>query len=298
REDGDAIGLRAGAGNRLDVIQFLFEHYPLDDNVVVQLAAANGSLDIIQWLQEAHDQDVAAFSTISLAAMNEHMHVLEFIFRHVQGRHLTRLICSAARVNNMRVMEWLHVKLQELSSTVVDPLQGLDRWGNSAFAPMNHAAKNGNLEMIQWLEAHDYGETSTSAMDWAAEEGHLDVLQYLHETRSEGCTTSAMDLAAANGKLEVVRWLHLHRSEGCTTDAVDLAVRNGHPKVVEFLLTTRSEGCTSAASQSAVEVRRDAEMIHLLFALRRETVDVELVRVHAGGNGAMARWLRRVVDSE
>lgn len=214
-------------------------------------------------------------------------------------RAFTWVIEAAAESNNLSIMQWLQVKVLEIRATLTDPREGHDRWMRlveGPSLPVDEAAKHGNLKMIQWLETNGYGECSTQVMNWAAEEGHVDVLKYLNETRSEGCTTAAMDLAAANGKLAVVQWLDLNMSVGCTTAAVDLAVRNGHHKVVEFLLTNRCEGCTRAAAGDAIEIRGDAEMIHLLFVLRRELVDVERVRTHADGKEAMRRWLRRVGD--
>lgn len=48
-----------------------------------------------------------------------------------------------------------------------------------------------------------YTLLSTAAMDQAAKNGHLDVVQFLHYNRQEGCTGGAMDMASRNGYLEV-----------------------------------------------------------------------------------------------
>ena len=52
-------------------------------------------------------------------------------------------------------------------------------------------------------------------MDLAARNGHLEVVQWLDTNRTEGCTTSAMNWAAMNGHLKIVQWLHTNRKEGC-----------------------------------------------------------------------------------
>ncbi|GMF25281.1 unnamed protein product [Phytophthora lilii] len=58
-------------------------------------------------------------------------------------------------------------------------------------------------------------------MDQAAKNGHLDVVQWLHDNRSEGCTVAAMDEAAGCGRMAIVQWLHTHTATGCTTNAMD-----------------------------------------------------------------------------
>ena len=66
------------------------------------------------------------------------------------------------------------------------------------------AASNGYLNLIKKKE---YISFTINAMNFAAKNGHLEVVEWLHLNRKEGCTVYAMDQAAENGHLEVVRWL-------------------------------------------------------------------------------------------
>lgn len=51
RDENDFVGDRVAMSNHLDVIQFLYEHYPhMDSFATVQMAAVIGSLEITQWL--------------------------------------------------------------------------------------------------------------------------------------------------------------------------------------------------------------------------------------------------------
>ena len=87
-------------------------------------------------------------------------------------------------------------------------------------------SNHGKLDSLKYLTEIG-AKCSTNAMDSAARDGHIEVVQWLHENRSEGCTTYAMDLAASNGHLEVVKWLHENRFEGCLTEAIDYAALFG-----------------------------------------------------------------------
>jgi hypothetical protein len=56
-------------------------------------------------------------------------------------------------------------------------------------------------------------------MDYAAREGHLEVVQWLQANRSEGCTTDAMDFAVDREHFELLLFLRAKRTEGCTPAA-------------------------------------------------------------------------------
>lgn len=45
-------------------------------------------------------------------------------------------------------------------------------------------------------------------MYWAAKNGHLEIVQWLHFNRNEGCTKYSMDWAANSGHVEIVKWLN------------------------------------------------------------------------------------------
>ena len=90
------------------------------------------------------------------------------------------------------------------------------------------------MEIVKYLTAIG-ASCSTSAMDWSARNGYLDIVQWLHFNRSEGCSHNAMDDAALRGHLDIVKWLHFNRSEGCSYIAMKDAVRNGHIAIVKYL---------------------------------------------------------------
>jgi hypothetical protein len=67
------------------------------------------------------------------------------------------------------------------------------------------AARNGQLEVLKWLQSQGILPSSRGA-DLASKNGHLEVLKWLH---SQGVlpTSEGADLAARNDRLEVLKWL-------------------------------------------------------------------------------------------
>ena len=145
-------------------------------------------------------------------------------------------IVYLARFNRLDLCEIVYLE--------TDAFNGIDE-------VVNYASCFGNLEIVKYLTAIG-ASCSTYAMDWAARNGHLDIVQWLHLNRSEGCTTEAMDWAANNGRLDVLKWLHFNRSEGCTTRAMDWAAEFGHLDIVQWLHLNRYEGCSEYAMIDAV----------------------------------------------
>ncbi|RHY29588.1 hypothetical protein DYB32_005043 [Aphanomyces invadans] len=108
------------------------------------------------------------------------------------------------------------------------------------------AAMGGHSPVVKFLtEPLPSMPATTLAMDHAASQGNLDLVEFLHAHRTEGCTPAAMDAAASHGHIDVVKFLHSNRHEGCTKDAVDHAAANGFADIVQFLVLHRPEGGTS-----------------------------------------------------
>ncbi|TYZ68496.1 hypothetical protein PybrP1_005282 [[Pythium] brassicae (nom. inval.)] len=153
------------------------------------------------------------------------------------------------------------------------------------------AAPLGHLHIVQWVYANIPGDTcSAKAMNGAARNGFLEVLQlWLHENRTEGCTVFAMDCAAANGHLDIVKWLHANRTEG--SSAIDGAAGNGHLDIIKWLHENRTEGCTTEAMDGAAKGGH-LEIVRWLHENRTEGCTTEAMDGAAkGGHLEIIRWL-------
>ena len=147
-----------------------------------------------------------------------------------------RYISEAAKANNI-----LECKRMYEAGLPENPPQP------SAMKATSYAARNGNLELLQYF--HSIGFTWDSyACEGAAENGHLDCLQYLH---SNGCPWdgSTTLYSAMGGHLECLMYAH---SNGCSlfvNDTLEACVRHGHLACLQYL---HKSGCNLNANLPSI----------------------------------------------
>ncbi|KAJ8556759.1 hypothetical protein ON010_g9206 [Phytophthora cinnamomi] len=210
------------------------------------IAVHRGELEAVQWMvaEFADDPDIDLFEPVTVCD-DEPSTVLD----------------AAVENGNLEIVRYLHkLEQDKRKSKRKRRKQGKARrkggtWRGRGVtctpAAMDIAAKDGNLEILQWLHRNRSEGCTTDAMDFAAGGGDPETIQWLHGNRKEGCTVEAMNYTAGKECLGVVKWLHEHRSEGCTTKAIDTAAKKGHLNVVKWLSKERNEGCTTNAMDAA-----------------------------------------------
>lgn len=130
---------------------------------------------------------------------------------------------TAVGLGNITALEWLR-KERSLSP---------EHWTTTL------AARNGHLEMLQWL-VPQYG-AHTQCAENAACNGHLHILQWLkaqHLTDLHGCA----DVAAEHGHVDVLQYLYQHKRY-CGFDIPSAMVRKGRVDVLLWLLRHPSTHC-------------------------------------------------------
>ncbi|KAH9115559.1 hypothetical protein LEN26_000516 [Aphanomyces euteiches] len=249
-------------------------------NVVACHAAYDGNIAVLRALLEATTHKCAEANLIDWAACNGQLHVIEFLQEATDGRARCTpwAMDSAAKHGHVEVLKWLHHHRSEGCTTAavreaarnghLHVLQWLARhciclWSDA----MDLAAANGRLAVVEWLH-ESKRPCSTKAFIGAASNGHLKVVQWLDQHRSAYCTTDAMDGAAKNGHLDVVVWLHHNRREGCTTAAMDGAALRGHIQVLRWLATHRTEGFSKASTKTA-KLNGQDNVVQVLRAHRK-----------------------------
>ncbi|KAE9013617.1 hypothetical protein PF005_g9499 [Phytophthora fragariae] len=194
---------------------------------------------------------------------------------------------------------------------------------------MDTAAKNGHLEVLQWLDANHLFRCTKPAMVLAAENGHLEVVKWLHQVHHECCSSGALrraansgdlvelvewiyanvhmnchhtdpymyldtTIAASRGCLDVLKWTHEHFPGSFRSDAMDAAASNGHMDVITWLFENRREGCTASAAFGAAR-NGHMDVLKWLYTHYPKTfvVDFSDVINRAAGNGHLevVRWL-------
>lgn len=274
----------AAAMGDLDMIEKLREwaSIPLDTYELVP-AALNGSLQLLQWLNERGlrgflDSFIGQMA-FDVAAERGHFETVQWLVTTFPRAGWT--LGPAALGGHLEMIKWLHQhanvnsehRLEEHTSVLQKhyfsvsveafkkcnkKCEGIEAatWrflGRSPTATdaMDWAARNNHVDVLEWLNANRSEGCSPAAVNMAAEAGNMEALLWLDEHYSQQWTAAAMDHAARGGKLEVVEWMHRHRREGCSMNAIDWAAKAGHLDVVKWLHKNVSVGCTTNAMDEA-----------------------------------------------
>ncbi|ETL92756.1 hypothetical protein F442_09239 [Phytophthora nicotianae P10297] len=192
--------------------------------VAMDVAAAHGHLDVVQWLH-ANRSEGCTTAAMDLAATNGHLDTVEWLHAHRSERCTVEAMDGAASGGHLDVVKWLHKYRTEGCTT----------------AAMDNAGSGGHFEVVKWLHDKHAGCTA-AALDGAAAYGKLEIVKWLHRNRSEGCTKLAMDGAAHGGHLRVLRWLLENRKEGFTERALDNAARYSQFETLLILHNIAQQG--------------------------------------------------------
>lgn len=240
-EDTRSLLLRGAADGNLTEVKISFEKAKMADAYFALLvAAANGHLHVVEWLQPRATPAMSKNCTF----------ILGFLLLSSGGsnllvpkwRALTPLMLAALR-GHLCVVQWL-IAVQG------DSIAQADSHGRTALL---FAAAGGHLALVQWLlavganiaQADCHGRT---ALLFAAAGGHLAVVQWLlnvggatiAEADSSGCT--ALLLAASRGHSPVVQWLlsngaHIGETDSRGTGVLLHSAARGNLELVQLLLT-------------------------------------------------------------
>jgi hypothetical protein len=101
-----------------------------------------------------------------------------------------------------------------------------------------HAAKSGNVDVLNWLK--DRGHAFTAVTCWGAAAGaHVHILKYLRDGAC-GWNTYACSAAAKAGHLTTLQWLH---EQGCPWEPDEICGDAAESSSIEMLLYLMQQGC-------------------------------------------------------
>ncbi|ETK73611.1 hypothetical protein L915_19482 [Phytophthora nicotianae] len=117
-------------------------------------------------------------------------------------------------------------------------------WADTDASTLIDAARGGRLECVKWLlenaPPYDEDNSTSSAVVAAAEKGHLAILQFFHD----------MDTATSNGpkrrrvEQSIEWWIEADK-------AMDKAAANGQLEVLKWIHSHRYDGCSESAMEDA-----------------------------------------------
>ncbi|KAF0683660.1 Aste57867_24305 [Aphanomyces stellatus] len=215
-------------------------------------AAANGHLDVVQWLH-ANRTEGYTYKAVVSAATFGHLHVLAYLHRQDDGRiaAVHRLLPTIVQNGHLAVAEYVvehklvHMQSCTLAIAMASGRLDVLQWWFATFdhssAPLADAmpfVANGNLEAVRWM--FDQGiltDVTSDSLCHAAQNGHLALLQWLHDA-GYGRDFDRVALtrgAAALGRVHIIRWLFSTTWGACPRCALGVAETYNHIVTVRVL---------------------------------------------------------------
>ncbi|POM57886.1 Hypothetical protein PHPALM_37543, partial [Phytophthora palmivora] len=248
-------------------LQWLVEQYAPQSSITkaAVVAAAEGRLDVLQWLFKNHNTRVHwGGAEWCEGVSGDHKDVVEWLRCHVKlhAEAAPQLMLDAARIGDLLLVQSLHKNYKlPLSNALVEAQRGC-QWGvvewiltsrevEDPKVDMDNIAAQGDIDFLQWIYSQGVVRFTTHSLEFAAFNGHLDILEWLHDGPAKiELSASVLNEAARGGKLEVVKWLHEHQCPS-TSAAMEAAAENGYLEVMQWLYANTDVVCTSRALDRA-----------------------------------------------
>lgn len=247
----------------LAALQWLMESYLPREQVsaAVYAAAANGHVEILDWLHKFHRERIY-WNCIEMCGALDYRHddVVEWLRTHSPPRSecLKLVMRSAAKTGNLVAVRWLYDECHAPAENALVHTQKEGHWEIARWILVNcdlavrrvnwdGAAASGALSFLKYAYSRALGEPRLSTLMAAALNGHLEIVKWLYNDVHVPLTAGAMRRAAENGNLGVVQWLHVMVCERGDAWMMDCAAKNGHLEVVKWLHAHRDEGCSRKA---------------------------------------------------
>jgi hypothetical protein len=204
-------------------------NHPVSPTMTAEISlycAKRGYVKLLQYICDPIDDPKMLMNICRYAATGAanygHVNILEWL-KSVHYISPSNLGVEAAIGNQIDTLKWAYLHGYPLTKSCA--------W---------YAAKNGNLEMLQWICIKLPIVLYTDASIAAASNGHLNILQWIYEKGLLDMTTDLCAQAAIGGHLNVIRWLREVVDYPWNSKVMQLAASHGHVHLLQWALTN---GC-------------------------------------------------------
>lgn len=252
----DGLDEIAARHNQFHIVKWLYANNIIKySSWVIEHAAMIGDLDAVKWICENTAQE-CTYPAFKNAISGGHLKTAKWIHKNIPeriGSSRYDFVASAYSSGNLKLIKWIcgiygfiSVQIGLINAAAEGHLHIMQLLHNNhaydkhfvTTMIIDDAAKNGNLDIIEWASANlnsGYTRATTDAMDLAASNGHLHIIKWLYSHRTEGCTSSAFDYAAEKGHLHVIKWLITKYPDKYMISANDIAASYGHLEILEWV---------------------------------------------------------------
>ena len=165
------------------------------------------------------------------------------------------IILVAVRKNNLLALFWLETHILRADNHA-DMKQII--W-NGEIPIMSFAARNGNLEMLEWLQKH-HCPLDLKTFSKAAKGCHVQVLYWLQESYGWDASDRTCEAIVSTGRSDILQWA---LQSGCPWDArcAYTSARHGHANMFRWIWFNRESSpidmdslCSGAAFGGHLEL--------------------------------------------
>ncbi|KAG7382002.1 Ankyrin repeat and SAM domain-containing protein 3 [Phytophthora pseudosyringae] len=217
----------------VEALKWVAERYAPESSLTkaAVVAAAEGRLDVLQWLYQRHYSRVHWGGAEWCEAVRAgHKHVVEWLDCHVKPHveAAPRLMLDAARAGDLQLVQSLHKNYELPVVNALVEAQKSCQWGVAMWILMSGEVEDPHVDM-----------------DLVAADGDVDFLRWLHrwlqQHRTEGCDPTALSRAVAGGHLDVAMFLRRERGLACSFRRDEILLRGLRLEMVQWLVTTCRE---------------------------------------------------------
>lgn len=181
---------------------------------------------------------------------------------------------NACRDGRLHLLKWLfYNRNEELTPDIAE-----------------HAAKNGRINVLEWLKTKDINCTYT-AFNLAIENSHNKTIYWIYYNFSNiNIDSRSIEIACEKGNIEIVKWLYNKKIKPSEV-AMDLAAANNHLDIVKFLYENTEIECTHKAVEEAAK-KGNLKMIKWLYKNMKKTITKDDIYYAAHyGHFKVVKWL-------
>ena len=207
--------------NHIYIVKHLL-HTNYHSKIVIQdalnISASNGYYDILRHVFENND-DCICVQTMAHAAREGHLNIVQYLHKRCIFLNSEHILDEAITGDKIEVCKYLHSKGYVMSDYAMD-----------------HAAENGNIEMLEWLHKETRAGYSFISVELAAAKGHLRVIQWLFNNTNVIFRPELIDYAAMGGHICIMDWMMQNFNVTYTNQTMMYACLNGHLHFIKWIV--------------------------------------------------------------
>ncbi|EGG22390.1 hypothetical protein DFA_04508 [Cavenderia fasciculata] len=163
---------RAIQSGRLDIIQFIHQHYPTSEKwsqlKSLDLACYYNHFEMVKWIHFNRVEDRCSTDSMDSAAMNNNMEMLQFLHLNRTEGCTTDAMDLASMKGHLKIIEFLNDQRKGCTVRAID-----------------EAASNGFLDVVKYLHKNQTGaqQCTSSAFKIPILYPHYDVIDYILDNK-------------------------------------------------------------------------------------------------------------------